>query len=81
MYKCLECGLEFEDPKVVYEREGEWDREYEVCPNCSGTFKEYERKCGTCKWADAEEKFFCTEVDDLVSEDDPGCEYYKWAEM
>lgn len=81
MFKCLDCGHEFEEPKTIYVTEGEWDRRYEVCPRCEGAFKEFERMCGTCKWADPEKTFFCTEVNEIVHEDDPGCEYYRWEEM
>lgn len=44
-YKCLDCGYEFdyEDRKVVYERDpidGRFYEDFSCCPNCGGNFED-----------------------------------------
>lgn len=47
MYKCLDCGFEFDEPKIVsedYEAYGSvFFEESECCPECFGwAFEEYD---------------------------------------
>lgn len=81
MFKCYECGLEFEVPKFIDEREGEYFRTYAVCPNCEGVFGDYEKKCVNCIYCDEPESdtiFWCPIIADLVNTEDEGCCDYVW---
>lgn len=43
MYKCKDCGYEFDEPTVVVERHGFNDgfaERFSVCPNCGGSYEE-----------------------------------------
>lgn len=49
MFKCRNCGCEFEDPKLVPENRGEgmWEDFY-YCPNCGDYDYAEERRCDVC---------------------------------
>lgn len=43
MYKCYDCDLIFEEPRRIFDSEGEmtWQgTSYPVCPNCGGYHEE-----------------------------------------
>lgn len=53
MFVCLDCGAEFEEPKVEYENQGEfwgapaWEA-FGACPNCGSTDYDEARRCDHC---------------------------------
>ncbi len=66
MFKCNECGFEFEEPRVVYETHGLDTPPYErwyLCPNCGeSSFEEIEMvECSHCGEPIEKE---CARIDD-----------------
>lgn len=64
MYKCLDCGLIFEKPKIYCEdfspscsfEGGKFIAEYSGCPRCEGAFKEADC-CSNCGNIDILKKY------------------------
>ncbi len=66
MYKCLDCGCEFDDPNYIKESHGEL---YPHCPSCGGgNFTEIEDfKCKACLGIKAEiDEEWCEECKTVV---------------
>ena len=67
MYKCYECGLEFDQPKTYSEdytpggafESGSFCCKYTGCPNCEGRFGEL-IECDSCGEKIFLEDIFCT---------------------
>ena len=80
LYRCTECGLEFNEPRKVTENmDGENYATYYVCPNCEGVFEEFKGKCcSNC------EKYLigdCEQIDMKgIDPDESCCIYWVWSE-
>lgn len=85
MYKCLECGYIFDEPKKVSEdltpggvfEGGSFINEYHVCPRCNGAYDDV-RVCNCCgdlftydEGTIRNYKFYCYKcLDEFDSEED-----------
>lgn len=63
MYRCDECGLLFEEPRIVREEHGE---EYGICPNCGGAY-ETVYLCKACGEEYTEDEY-CPECLEIVED-------------
>lgn len=77
MFKCLECGAEFEEPTIFIERCHPFNMDYEGCPHCGGAYEWfYGHLCVECEHCDGND--WCYDKEQEVEADNWVCENWRW---